>query len=134
MKETINFTECNDNDVLSFQDTTFKVAKFRKAVNEAFNSDLGRKFTDELIQQGIYINPDQLHPEGLWATYKNWFQEGIDCEVLGPGFKSWKKGKVKIKIAIEFLLEEEGLENNSSESPLDEIRRKNKLGKTMNDS
>lgn len=61
----------------------------------------------------------------------NWFQKGIDCEILTIGSQSWKKGKVKIKISLEFYVEEEDVQitnsNNSQitepESPLDDLRR-----------
>lgn len=34
-------------------------------------------------------------------TNKTWVKEGADCKVLMVG-SAWKKGKVRIKIAIEF--------------------------------
>ncbi|MEH1945490.1 MAG: KGK domain-containing protein [Nostoc sp.] len=51
--------------------------------------------------------------------------------MLTLGSPSWKKGKVKIKISVEFYIEEEDLQitnsNNSEitepESPLDDLRR-----------
>jgi hypothetical protein len=34
-------------------------------------------------------------------TNKTWVTDGADCEVLMTG-STWKKGKIRIKIAIEF--------------------------------
>lgn len=45
---------------------------------------------------------------------KGWFGEGIDCEILKPGAKSWQKGKVRV--ILEFCPDE-------PESPLDDIRQ-----------
>lgn len=61
-----------------------------------------------------------------------WFEDGINCEVLRLGVKSWQKGKVKIKVTLEFCLDEPDteetsvnnqLEINQNESPLDDIRQ-----------
>lgn len=39
-------------------------------------------------------------------TQKLWTEEGCKCEVLMVG-SSWKKGKIRIKIAVEFCEDEE---------------------------
>jgi len=58
------------------------------------------------------------------------FNEGIDCQFLNLGAKSWKKGKVRIRINVEFYAEENNqenqiinIQNNSSDSPLDDLRK-----------
>ena len=66
-----------------------------------------------------------------WTEEKaNWFTEGIDCKILKPGAKSWRRGKVRI--SLEFEPEElevtEISENSQSEaskanSPLDDMRQ-----------
>lgn len=53
---------------------------------------------------------------------KNWFGEGIDGEILQLGAKGWKKGKVRIRLSVEFLSDEP--EPTQFESPLDDIRKK----------
>ncbi len=35
----------------------------------------------------------------------SWFGEGVSCEILQPS-KTWKKGKVRIKITLEFCPDE----------------------------
>lgn len=50
-----------------------------------------------------------------------WINEGLECEVLNLGATQWKKGKVRIKISLEFCPDE--LEIPEYQSPLDEIRR-----------
>lgn len=55
---------------------------------------------------------------------------GIGCELLGPGYQSWQKGKLRIIIAVEFcrdeLVEQIAASNqpeiNQLELPLDDIR------------
>jgi len=50
---------------------------------------------------------------------KQWIEEGVNCERLNPGDPQWKKGKVRVKVSVEFLPDEP----LQAESPLDEIRR-----------
>ncbi len=58
----------------------------------------------------------------------HWFDDGVNCEFLEPN-KDWKKGKVKIKVILEFYFDEPDEkdlvkhETNINDSPLDEIRQ-----------
>jgi len=63
---------------------------------------------------------------------KVWFEEGIDCEILKLGAKDWQKGKIKIRVSLEFCPNEPDVEEtigsnqsefNKPESPLDDIRQ-----------
>jgi hypothetical protein len=63
---------------------------------------------DSMIQCKNYLNGAykmlQLYDEELKQT---WLIDGADCEVLMVG-SAWKKGKIRIKIAIEFCEDSEG--------------------------
>jgi hypothetical protein len=48
-----------------------------------------------------------------------WFEDGIECEILKPNSPRWQKGRVRIKITIEFCPDEQTLE----ESDLNKIRQ-----------
>lgn len=63
---------------------------------------------------------------------EKWFDEGIDCEVLKFDSKAWQKGKVRIKVTLEFcpdepeieeIMQSNDIENNQPKSPLDDIRQ-----------
>ncbi len=56
-----------------------------------------------------------------WAVRKKWVNEGIECEILKLGSNSWQKGKVRIKVTVEFCPDE--LEIQEPDSPLDDIRQ-----------
>ena len=66
-----------------------------------------------------------------WTEDKEqWFREGLECKILKPGAKSWRRGKVRL--TLEFTPEElevaETLESSESQvnrarSPLDDIRQ-----------
>ncbi len=66
------------------------------------------------------------------TTTERWFNEGINCEILKFGAKSWQKEKVKIRISLEFCLDKPAFEETAasnqleaahSESPLDDLRQ-----------
>lgn len=86
------------------------------------NSALEFTLNQELTRQGVEIKQSQI---------VSWFQDGIDCEILTLGSQSWKKGRVKIKISVEFYVDDEEIQttnsNNSEitepDSPLDDLRR-----------
>lgn len=131
MQDNYYLQDCGDDDVLSFRDVTFKVSKFKTAVNQSFNSRMGSQLSNELNSQEVRIN-HAVSPNGNYDEYAKWFKDGIDCEILNLGSKSWKKGKVKIKISLEFYAEEqEAGETGSSnqpeipqpESPLEDLRQ-----------
>ena len=46
-----------------------------------------------LVHKQLMLSEEQTH--------KTWVQDGADCQVLMVG-SAWKKGKVRIKIAVEF--------------------------------
>mgnify|MGYP000518823907 CR=1 FL=1 len=63
---------------------------------------------------------------------KGWFEDSINCEILRLGGKNWQKGKVRIKVTLEFCPDEPEIEEilgnnqseiNQTESPLDDIRQ-----------
>jgi hypothetical protein len=66
------------------------------------------------------------------GTLERWLSEGVDAKVLQFGAKSWQKGKVRLKISLEFCPdnpqpEEVAASNETdatqSESPLDDLRQ-----------
>ena len=64
-------------------------------------------------------NFNDLQKDG-YKPRTQWINEGLECEVLNIGSDRWKKGKVRIKITLEFCPDES--EIPEYESPLDEIR------------
>lgn len=133
MEDNYYLQDCNDDDVLSFGEDTLKVGKFKKAIKGVFGNDLGSQFYHRLKSfHGIKIDSSILNPEGVHEPYARWFGDGIDCEILTLGSKSWKKGKVRIKVSVEFYVEEQedsqtlgidALEISLPESPLDDLRQ-----------
>ncbi|AFZ01910.1 KGK domain-containing protein [Calothrix sp. PCC 6303] len=132
MENSFQKIECNDNDVISFLgDYTYKVAKIKRAFVQVRNTSIGNLFHHELKNKGIILNLEKLHPKGYHSACEQWLNEGIDCEILNVGASAWKKGKMKIKISVEFVIEEDNTTINNEtnfnhtppESPLDDLRQ-----------
>ena len=112
---------CNGDDVLEVGENIYKISKLLQALTKASNSDLAYAIQQELRSKGVNIQ--QSHSEV-------WFTEGLDCKILNLGSPSWKKGKLKFNINVEFYIEEESETSNNitseisePESPLDDLRR-----------
>jgi hypothetical protein len=110
---------------------------------------------DEIASLGeSYVEDDEMfnlpltfRPRELEKTIKTFFiehysrledersrllGEGIDGEVMRFGAKGWQKGKLRVKITLEFCPDEPAVEEppasnkpepSEPESPLDDIRR-----------
>ena len=56
---------------------------------------------------------------------RKWVIDGIKCEILKVGEGIWKKGKMRIKVVLEFCPDEPKSSNSlltASNSPLDDLR------------
>ncbi|KJH73489.1 KGK domain-containing protein [Aliterella atlantica] len=75
--------------------------------------------TGELLKhinsKAIGIDFHHWEDENAYKERKRWYEEGVDCEMLQPN-SNWKKGKLKIRISLEFR-------PDRPESPLDDIRQ-----------
>jgi KGK domain len=135
MSENFNLSDCADEDVISFGENVYKVGKLRRVLKASGNSSMGQQLLHQLQSLTVKID-DNCFRNGKVFEYENLFGAGIDCEILAVGAKEWKKGKVKIKMAFEFYLEDDESDDNStmsesemnqSKSPLDDLREKLKI-------
>lgn len=105
-----------DNGVFAFSHLTQKVDKAKAAFEKIFidNSSVARTISSNL---------DSI----LSSLPPTWFEQGVNCKILSSGYQDWQKGKLRIKITLEFEPDEPLIEqttaSNQPESPLEEIRR-----------
>ncbi|HAX74596.1 MAG TPA: KGK domain protein [Cyanobacteria bacterium UBA11372] len=138
MKDNSFLPEFGEDDVLSFpaknQPLMFRVGNFREALKTAFrdNSQVRYALCEILKSQGF-----QVDTIGTWSEYNfytdgSWFEEGIGCQSLKIGAKGWQKGKIKLKVCLEFIPDasevekipdSSNLEITEPESPLDDLRQ-----------
>jgi len=126
-EENLFLQNCSDDDALAFSSGMFKAGKLREKLWTVFKSPIASYIYTSLKEQGIEINPGYIHRS--LATW-SWFKQGIDCEILRVGSQGWQKGKVKLRVCLEFIPDEpedcqtdelgKAIENKSV---LDDIRR-----------
>jgi hypothetical protein len=100
---------------LSFPKCMFKLGSFIAEVKKAFES------------KGLDALGDTFKHRGgipVWGDKERerWLGDGVDCEILKPGAKGWQKGKIRIRVSIEFCPDQP--EISQPESPLDDIRQR----------
>jgi hypothetical protein len=113
-------SQAADRDTaLSFSSSMFRVGEFFERVKEAFQPIGHDTLFNRLANRG-----------GIPLDKVNWFTQGVDCEILKTNGKGWQKGKIRIKISLEFcpnqtdeLPESSDAVDGNSDSTLDDIRQ-----------
>lgn len=122
MDSNINFRHLeykNSNAVISFDNgTTFKVSKLMKQLNDFLQLSVLHKLSEKLHQVSLGSPPD----------YKaNQWHNSVDAEILEPQSGKWKKGKVRMRVILEFCPDEpEEIETDHTQQNanlLDDIRQ-----------
>ncbi|MEB3249268.1 MAG: KGK domain-containing protein [Merismopediaceae bacterium] len=107
---------CRDDDVITLSNKLYKLGDVKENLNDFFESDQYNHAPDNLRDHfragSIEINTN---------TAVKLLTEGIECEILKIASEGWKKGKLKIKISLEFI--PDPADPSEYQSPLDEIRR-----------
>ncbi len=100
--------------------------------------DLQHLIQQLLRSQGLnLINKDLANQQkgqlNQSASYALFGDQGVDCEILKPGDSGWKKGKLRVKVYLEFEPDEpevdetiptsENPQDAEIEFPLDEVRK-----------
>jgi hypothetical protein len=123
-KESI-LKNLGDTDVFSFAGKTFLVEQVKTSLWETLQ-ELAKKLAENLDVKGFQIFGMVSKHYDRGGSYRAWEKEpwcfdAIDCEVLQVGASGWQKGKLKIKVTVEFE-PETPLTVEASSSPLDNLR------------
>ena len=108
--------ECRNDDVIYLSNKLYKLEDFKRGLNDylenqdSYSASYG--LSSKLTSSGIAINRE----EALLLLTK-----GTDSEILKITSNGWQKGKLKIRVIVEFIADEP--EIPEYQSPLDEIRR-----------
>lgn len=125
-EDNLSLQNCSDDDALAFDSGMFKAGKIREKLWYVLKGSISSNLYASLKEHSIDINPGYMNRS--MATWK-WFQQGIDCELLRIGAQGWKKGKLKLKVCLEFIPDEPDVcdlsnaENSENKSVLDDIRQ-----------
>lgn len=97
--------DCGDDDVIAFGEAMFRSGKLKKAIGQSFDGSVGRAIDQKLRQNGLDI-PIRMVGTRLANEHCQWFDEGINCEILDLATRRWCQGKVKVKVSVEFSIED----------------------------
>ena len=113
-----NFQQLEHEDskaVISFDNgITFKISKFMEHLSYVFDNNALSKFSGRLNDAGL----------GVVRNYGSKWNKGVETEILEPQSGEWKKGKVRMRVILEFCSDEPE-DNNSTQNnnSLDDIRQ-----------
>lgn len=101
---------CQIDDVLCYQkDQLHKINKIKETFKNACFGSTSHHIFELLKRYDLKISDHSL------------FNDGINCQILKAGSSGWQEGKLKLKVTLEFCLNEP--EVDEPESPLDDIRQ-----------
>ncbi|MCT7955259.1 KGK domain-containing protein [Laspinema palackyanum] len=113
MEENNILPECSDDDVVSFRGKLFKVSQLRKMMGHAMTeqNQLNHTLSNALKQKGLEL--------GLTDT-KEFLNHGVKGELLKITGQGWQKGKIKMKISLEFIpdVPEDALLSSGEQQPM----------------
>lgn len=104
------------DDVISFaEDEEYSICL--SVIKSKFN--ISKTFEFNEFKKGI------LRLISLTDEFLKKFEEGIPCRVMTTNQRGWRLGKIRLKIALQFIPDESSTEEivENSDSSLDEIRR-----------
>jgi len=111
MKEHSYFSNLSDDDLVEFTaDQFIKIGKLRKALKQILSGEIENLMKTSLKTQGIKTYPAAQisYPNGEIKVHQNrWFAHGMACRILKLGNKSWKNGKIKIRVEVEFVSDQD---------------------------
>lgn len=122
MEDNLISHNCSENDVISFENETHKVNSFKKKIITVLTRLVSNQFVDDLKTKGVKYASINKSESQLEFSNGEWFNNGKECEILKLGSKGWQKGKVRLKVIVEFCPDEP--EVSEPESPLDSLRQK----------
>ncbi len=136
MEEGLSCLEHNDDDVVEFGKTSVRIGTLIKSIEEFYKNQHyahGDQLINHVNSSSLYIDKKiffQSSMHGGNYNYTKLFDQGLECQILQLGAKKWNKGKMRIKLSVEFYLEEpqdtENPENTNLMlplSPLDDLRQ-----------
>ncbi len=116
----------DNDDVVTFDNRvvhkTFCVSQFREIINTAFNR-MEDAYADSLKTQGHHLpSGTKFNGNTGYASYDEWFDAGVSCKILRLADPKWTQGKMRIRVAVEFIPDNEEDAEQTNESALDELR------------
>jgi len=127
MSDFLDLKNCEDYEVLWFENHTSLVQKIKQNFEASFKEQIHNIICSVARQQ----SSDIFHML-VGGNYCNqeWFKEGKKCKLLKLGAKEWQPGKVRIKVTLEFCPDEPEEVKVQEEEKIDEM---DKVAKSLDD-
>jgi KGK domain len=106
MTNNLTSYDCGDDDVIAFGEAMYRSGKLKRSITQSFDGSVGRAIDQKLRQNGIEIPVRMIGSTRLANEHCQWFEDGINCEILDLGTRSWRKGKVRVQVSVEFYVED----------------------------
>jgi hypothetical protein len=110
MTNNLNPYDCGDDDVIAFGEAMYRSGKLKRSITQSFDGSVGRAIDQKLRQNGIDIPVRMIGPTRLANEHCQWFEDGINCEILDLKTRRWRKGKVRVQVSVEFYVEDNSVD------------------------
>ena len=112
----------NDDDVINFtkphEKKTFCISDFRTIIKTAAVA-MKDAYANSLRNQRYLLHTSEIDE----SDYNGWLADsGIECKLLRLGDSQWKSGKIRVRIGVEFIPDDEEDSNEVDEPSLDTFR------------
>jgi len=130
MEEFCPVSGCSEKSAISFDGKIYKVQEIAKVIRE-LKPSLGHFILSSFQKSDKQIHPSASQESGR-ADYGSYFEEGIHFEILQPGSEEWVKGRMRLKMSLEFVIDQpdsldaetqSDVAESANGSPLDAIRQ-----------
>ncbi len=128
MSEHYYLEDCGQEDLFSFGDESIiKANLIKEAIQLAVAKEIPRVIEYALKAKNINLPKNQEENVLQWLGQlvenkpeigEMLLKEGIPCQLLKPQ-QNWRKGKLKLKLSLEFIPENQ---NKNWQSSLDDLR------------
>lgn len=131
MSDHYYLEDCDQEDIFSFDgEAAIKANLIKEAIQEAVNQEIPRVIENALKAKNININLPKTQEtnvlQWLGQLVENkpelgeiLLQQGIPCRLLKPQ-QNWRSGKLKLKLSLEFVPEQN--QSKNWQSSLDDLR------------
>jgi hypothetical protein len=110
MTNNLNPYDCGDDDVIAFGEAMYRSGKLKRSITQSFDGSVGRAIDQKLRQNGIDIPVRMIGSTRLANEHCQWFEDGINCEILDLESRRWRKGKVRVQVSVEFYVEDNSVD------------------------
>jgi hypothetical protein len=108
MEGFCSISGCSSKSAISFHGKIYKIENIVKSFKE-LKVNFGDFIYRSLAKKGKDIRPSEKEDADTGKrtiAFEDFFEEGIPFEILEPGSEEWVKGRMRIKMSLEFVVDQ----------------------------